>query len=198
MRNKPDARRTAVVLVTIAVLFLSLATVGGRGWNEDAVRFVVRVTARLSAVLFVIALAWDDAISILLSRNIRRPSPNRSHFFVACATSHLFHLLALVSLAIWFPDPFVSHLDIVTLVGGGLAYVFIFSIAIYYMVSGDPYPSPPAVTIGLIYIWIIFSQAYGRRVGDSSGYSLIFAALLLSMVAFVTGYWKYRRQDEAS
>ncbi|MDX1429406.1 MAG: hypothetical protein R3282_03915, partial [Rhodothermales bacterium] len=148
-RRRPDARITAVSLVTLGALFLIAAVIGGRGWNEEAVRFLVRVTARISVFLFLIAFAWDDAVSLILSRPIRRPPPNRVHYFVGFAASHLIHLLTLVALAIWFPDPFLSDVGLVTILGGGLAYVAIFGIAVAYGVRGDRHPDHPLVYVGL-------------------------------------------------
>lgn len=190
--SKPDARITAASLVTLAVAMLAVTAVAGRGWNEESLRFLVRITARLSVALFLVAFVWDDAVSVALSRPIRRPAPNRVHFFVGFAVSHLFHLGTLVALAIWFPEPFLSDVNLITLIGGGLAYAFIFGIAIWYCTRTTREPDPILVTAGSIYIWGVFARAYGFRVSEGSGYAMIFTLLVIAIAIYGIAFYRYR------
>ncbi|MBT8401266.1 MAG: hypothetical protein KJO98_12370 [Rhodothermia bacterium] len=194
--KKPDARITAVSLVTIAVLLLVVSAIGGRGWNEESMRYLVRITARLSVFLFLIAYAWDDAHSIITSRPIRRPPPNREAYFVGFAASHLYHLFTLVALGIWFPSPFLDQLELLTIVGGGLAYAAIFGIAGAYMIRGDHHPDHRLITVGLFYVWIVFTQAYGFRVTAGYGYALIFALLIGAIVVKGIAYRTSRKSSD--
>lgn len=196
--KKPDARITASILVSITVILLVVSAIGGRGWNEESVRYLVRITARLSVMLFLIAFAWDDAISLITSRPILRPPPNRAHYFIGFAVSHLYHLLTLIVLAVWFPSPFLDELEAVTIVGGGLAYVAIFGIAGAYAVRGDRHPDHTVITVGLLYVWVVFAQAYGFRAGDSWGYALIFSLLIVAIIVKGVAYRSVRKSSEKS
>lgn len=196
--KKPDARITASILVSITVVLLVVSAIGGRGWNEESVRYLVRITARLSVMLFLIAFAWDDALSLITSRPIRRPPPNRAHYFVGFAVSHLYHLLTLIALAVWFPSPFLDELEALTIVGGGLAYAAIFGIAGAYAVRGDRYPDHPLITVGLLYVWVVFAQAYAFRAGDSWGYALIFSLLVGAIIVKAIAHWSLRKSPVES
>lgn len=54
---------------------------------------------------------------------------NRRQVGLLFAWSQLLHLLALVALGQWYPEPFLVHLSAVNLTGGGLAYFFTFAMA---------------------------------------------------------------------
>ncbi len=195
--KRPDARIIAASLVTIGVVFLAISAIGGRGWNEESVRFLVRITARMSVFLFVIAFAWDDAVSLVSSRPIRRPPPNRVHYFIGFAVSHLFHLFTLIALAVWFPSPFLDEVETLTIIGGGLAYAAIFGIAVAYAIRGDRHPDHPLVLLGLFYVWVVFAQAYGFRSTEGYGYALIFAVLVGALVVRGVAYRSRRTSADA-
>ncbi len=180
--RRPDARVIAAILVTLTVAFVAVAALGARGFTEEAIRYLVRFTARLSVVLFVISFAWDDAASLILSQPVRRPPPNRAAYFVGFAVSHLFHLLALIVLGIWFPDPFLSEVEILTVIGGGLAYAAIFGIGVTFVVRGDRHPTHPVVHVALLYVWVVFARAYGFRLTEGFGYVMIVVVLVAAMV----------------
>jgi DMSO/TMAO reductase YedYZ heme-binding membrane subunit len=93
------------------------------GTGEDGLRLLIRVTARTSLALFLPAFAasslrrlWRSPASAWLLRNRRQVG-------VSFAVSHALHLAAILALAARFPASFAP--GAVTVVGGGIGYVFI-------------------------------------------------------------------------
>jgi DMSO/TMAO reductase YedYZ heme-binding membrane subunit len=107
---------------------------------------------------------------------------NRRGIGLGFALAHSVHLAALVVIALAFPHPFVDELNVVTLLGGGLVYVFIFAMA---ATSNDRSVRHLGEkrwrllhTAGSWYIWLIFAQSYLPRAFSELLYSP-FAILLL-------------------
>ncbi len=89
---------------------------------------LIRATARSSALLFLLAFAvralhqiWRSEASAWLLRN-------RRYVGVTAALSHVVHLCAIVRLTVGWPESYVP--DAVTLVFGGLGFVFFFAMGL--------------------------------------------------------------------
>lgn len=163
------------------------------GWSEEGLRRVVRLSARFSVTCFSLAFAasslhaaWRSGATAWLLRN-------RRAFGVSFAAIHYLHLAALAALALWFPEPLVSELDAVTLVGGGIAYAFILAMA---LTSNDAAQAKLGTRrwrllhrIGGYYLWVLFAQSYVPRAIEDPGYvpaaTLLIAALGLRVYAGV-------------
>jgi len=157
-------------LVGWAALLLALTSAGIfalEGWSEEAVRTLVRATARVSIVLFLLAFAasslrrvWRSPASAWLLRN-------RRYMGVSFGLSHFVHLGALLALGSSFPEPFLSALGLVTILGGGLAYVFIAAMVATSFDRTAAWLGPRRWKllhrVGSYYIWIIFAQSYLPR-----------------------------------
>ena len=87
---------------------------------------------------------------------------NRRQVGLLFAWSQLLHLLALVALGQWYPEPFLVHLSAVTLTGGGLAYFFTFAMAATSNDRAVRWLGPARWRrfhqVGSWWIWIIFDQ----------------------------------------
>jgi hypothetical protein len=87
---------------------------------------------------------------------------NRRQVGLLFAWSQLLHLLALVALGQWYPEPFLVHLSAVTLTGGGLAYFFTFAMAATSNDRAVRWLGPARWRrfhqVGSWWIWIIFAQ----------------------------------------
>jgi hypothetical protein len=97
-----------------------LATAGS---GEEGVRMLIRATARSSATLFLVSFLarparqlWRTGATAFLLRN-------RRYFGVSMAVSHLIHGIAIIWLLTAFPSAYQTNA--ITLVGGGLGFVFI-------------------------------------------------------------------------
>ncbi|HEV7735330.1 MAG TPA: hypothetical protein VGR62_24370 [Candidatus Binatia bacterium] len=175
------ASATAVILALIAATLLESGT------GEDGVRAVIRVTARTSVLLFAAAFAarplrtlWKSSFTAWLRRRRRQVG-------LAFAVSHLLHLIAIVILfARW--DASTSA---VTLVFGGLGYVFILLMAV---TSNDASVRWLGArrwsllhTTGGYLLWIIFANSYIPRAIAEPAYAplalLVVGTLVLRIVA---------------
>lgn len=148
----------------LAVLAVVGAILGLVGTDEAGLRMAIRATARTSVVLFALAFAASA-----LRRRWPRPATrwlvrNRRQLGVGFAFSHLVHLVAIVALAGWTWHGFLAATPPITLVFGGLAYVFI---ALMTLTSFDrtaawlgPRRWRLVHTIGAYYVWIVFAQNF--------------------------------------
>lgn len=189
-------RRAPVLSVTSAALvaLLSLAYLAA-GWSEESVRIVVRWTAKIAVVLFAMAFSASALRTFWRVDWTRWLMLNRRQLGLGFALAHTVHLLALVCLGVAFPTPFVDELNAVTLVGGGLAYVFVFAMA---ATSNDASVRWLGArrwrllhTLGGWYIWVVFTQSYVPRALVEPAY-VPFASLLF----FVLGMRVARRLRE--
>jgi methionine sulfoxide reductase heme-binding subunit len=110
---------TLAVLAVVATIF-ALEGTGAAGLG-----MAIRATARTSVVFFTLAFAasalrrrWPNAVTAWLLRN-------RRQLGVSFAASHLVHLLLILTVAGWTVHGFLTVRPMQTIVGGGLAYVFL-------------------------------------------------------------------------
>lgn len=175
---------------TLAVVAIVGAIFALVGTEEAGIRMAIRATARTSVVLFALAFAasalrrrWPMPATTWLLRN-------RRQLGVSFAVSHLIHLIAIAALAGWTWAGFLANTPTITLVAGGLAYVFI---ALMTLTSFDrtaawlgPQRWRLLHTAGAYYVWIIFAQNFFVQAFKSAFY-WPYAALLAG--AMVLRWW---------
>jgi hypothetical protein len=167
---------SAIVAVIFAV----------EGTGAEGLGMAIRATARTSVVLFTLAFAaaglrrrWPNATTAWLLRN-------RRQLGVSYAASHLIHLLLILTLAGWTVHGFVTVRPMITIVGGGIAYVFI---ALMTATSFDttaawlgPRRWRRLHVTGAYYNWFIFAQSFFVSAFKSAFY-WPFAALVAASMA---------------
>lgn len=173
-------RSNVVPVATGALVVMILAVLENFGWTgEDAVRGVVRATARSSLTLFLGAF-----LASTLAR--RWPGPltrwlvaNRRGVGLSFAVSHLFHGIALFVLIRDFPD-FGAKIELPTRLVGGFGFVVV---GILAATSNDR-----AVRAlggrrwsrlhlaGVYYLWLVFVLTY-------AGSNRVLAAVLVAALA---------------
>ncbi len=176
---------TVVVTAGIVLLFV------GWGFDEATVRLAARWTARIAVVLFAASFAATGirhTIPGVLSQWLDR---SQRFVFVAFAATHLLHLVTLVLLGVYFPDPFREDLHPITIIGGGLAYVFVVVIAAaaserWRLLLGERVETWIRV-VGSYYIWVVFAQAYGLRVLEEPEYLPFLVVLILALLSNLRG-----------
>jgi len=196
-------RRAIVAWVGLGVIVLVMATFALLGFSEEGVRSLVRSTARGAVVLFAAAFSASSLAMLAPGPATRWLRANRRYLGISFALVHGVHLLALVVLAVAFPEPFVSELNAVTLIGGGLAYAFVFGMAATSHDRAVAWLGPRRWsrlhTVGGWYIWLIFAQSYGGRVAEGQGLYVPFVLLLVAVVALrVVRRSRLRRRQVAS
>lgn len=159
--------------ISLALLVLGGLQLALWGAGEDGIRVVVRSSARSSLLLFVLAFTASSLRALWRSEASRWLLANRRYLGVSYAASHALHAGALAALY-HASSEFAGSLDAVTLIGGGLAYVFTAAMAAS--------SSDAAVRrlgrgrwrrlhlVGGWYIWIIFAQSYLPRAAAEPAY----------------------------
>jgi sulfoxide reductase heme-binding subunit YedZ len=187
---RPAAARTqttglllcgGAALVATAVILGSLAAFPGAsdGWQHAA-----RYTARFSFLVFVPVFyvrAWHQLRPSAASRWALR---NRRYLGLSFATAHFIHLFALTR----FNVVTDQVPNVVTLVGGGGAYVFLTAMA---ATSNDWSVRTLGArnwkrlhTVGIFWLWFVFTQSYAGRVfGNGDLFFVPFLALALAGLA---------------
>jgi DMSO/TMAO reductase YedYZ heme-binding membrane subunit len=105
---------------------------------------------------------------------------------VGFAVSHFMHLGALVALGLSFPEPFVGELDALTLVRGGIAYLFITAMVLTSSDRAQEWLGGARWRWlhwrGSYYVWIVFFQSYLPRAWSDPVYVPISVALVAAIV----------------
>jgi hypothetical protein len=166
---------------TLAVLAIVGAIFAVEGTGAEGLGMSIRATARTSVVFFTAAFAasalrrrWPNAATAWLLRN-------RRQLGVSYASSHFVHLLLILTLAGWTVHGFVTVRPMITIVGGGIAYVFLALMTITSFDTTAAWLGPrrwrQLHVTGAYYNWFIFAQSFFRMVSKSAIY-WPFAALV--------------------
>jgi hypothetical protein len=189
----------AIVGYASIVLFaLFAAELVVLGIGEDGIRQVVRTSAQTSVLLFSAAFAASSLFQLRRTPVTRWLLANRRYIGVSFGVSHYFHLAALVALG-QVSQAFVDDLNAVTLIGGGMAYVFLTA-----MVATSFDRTAAALgplwwgrlhKVGGYYIWGIFFQSYlPRMLMTSFAYALPVVLLVGAMGLRLYTGWQARRR----
>lgn len=165
MTRSPYANGPGVLLWAALLIGAALAhALAAHGAGEEATRLVIRQTARISVLFFSAAFSASSLLRLRPAPWSRWMMRNRRWLGLSFALSHLVHLFAILLLLRIAPD---FAIDATTLVGGGLAYVFI---ALLAATSFDGAVRRLGVRTwralhktGMYYIWILFVFSYLPR-----------------------------------
>lgn len=153
-------------LLIAAGLSVMLGAILSADPGVDAARLAIRATARTSLALFLIAFAASSLTRIWPGRTTRWLLRNRRWFGLSFAWSHLLHLLAIVLLFSSYGEQ-VPPPPTATIIGGGIAYVFI---ALMAATSFDGAVRWLGANrwqrlhkVGGWSVWIVFLISYGKR-----------------------------------
>ena len=117
-------------LVTCLIVVGLLFNFGLAGWNAPAIHQAIDATGRSSLIFFAVAYTSSSLESLWPSSLSRWTLRNRRWIGLSFASSHFIHLGLIVSMTVVFPDPFVSQQSMAQWVFGGLAYGFVFLMAL--------------------------------------------------------------------
>jgi DMSO/TMAO reductase YedYZ heme-binding membrane subunit len=191
--------------ITGCVAIVLLAVTGSSlllwGFSEEFVRVVIRATARVSVALFLMAFTAASLNALVPSAATRWLRANRRYLGVSFALSHFTHLAALFTLGSYFPHPFVDELNAVTLIGGGLAYVFVTLMTITSFAGPRRWMGERSWSIlhttGSYYIWLIFLNSYVSRAVMDVAYAPYALALFIALGLRIA-FWLKRRNSAAA
>jgi sulfoxide reductase heme-binding subunit YedZ len=172
---------------TLAVLAIVAAVLATAGTGAEGLGMAIRATARTSVVFFTAAFAasalrrrWPNGATAWMLRN-RRP------LGVSYAASHLIHLLLILTVAGWTVHGFMTVRPMITIVGGGIAYVFLALMTLTSFDTTAAWLGPgrwrQLHVTAAYYNWFIFAQSFFGMVSKSMIY-WPFAALVAGSMLF--------------
>ena len=121
--------RITTLLICLIVVGLVI-NFGLAGWNAPAITHAIDATGRSSLILFAIAFTASSVESLWPSSLSRWSLRNRRWIGLSFASSHFIHLGLIISMTVFFPDPFVRDQSMAQWVFGGLAYGFVLLMAL--------------------------------------------------------------------
>lgn len=177
-RSTPLLAGLIAGLVAVAAAFL----VGGS--NADIALHAARWTARTALPLFLVAFLASSLLRLWPNDTTRALMRRRRQWGLGFALAHTIHLKALaINVLVFGPSR-----DPETLVGGGLAYVFILLMA---LTSNDWSVKRLGRwwkwlhVVGVHYIWLIFTLSYAGRLADPDKFvtGAVFTPVMLGALA---------------
>ena len=117
-------------LVTCLIVVGLVINFGLAGWNAPAITHAIDATGRSSLILFVIAFTASSVVSVWPSSLSSWSLRNRRWIGLSFASSHFIHLGLIISMTVFFPDPFVRDQSMAQWVFGGLADGFVLLMAL--------------------------------------------------------------------
>lgn len=189
--------------VLLAVAAIALGSVAAFDTAQEIWQHVTRYTARFSFLIFVTVFASAALATLFPSDMTRWMRRNRRYTGLSFALAHFLHLIAIIGL--------YTTLDetpgLVTLIGGGLAYVFIAAMA---ATSNDwsvrklgPKNWRRLHLVGLYYVWAIFMNSYVGRLTretppEPKWIFALTAALGFAALGLRVAAWMKKRQKTAT
>jgi DMSO/TMAO reductase YedYZ heme-binding membrane subunit len=164
----------------------ALAVIVWYGADVEGIRLVIRLTARVSLVLFSLAFTAAALARRFPNAWTLWQRRNRRYLGVSFAISHGFHLIAIIALVRRDPVLFASLTNPVIIISGSIVYLFIAAMTATSFDRTAAMLGPRAWrvlhTIGGYYILLTFANAFGRRAMQDSFY-LPFAGLVVLVLA---------------
>lgn len=185
------------LLVFVAIFALN-------GFNEESVRQCIRLSAKVSVVLFSMAFSasavqrlWPGVLTFWWRMN-------RRYFGISFAFLHLLHLAFLVLLQQFF-HPVFTLAKTSSLVAGGGAYLFVLLMLLTSFERFAHYFSKKQWkllhTVGGWWIWAVFASSYFKRGMAEAEYmpwALLVAAVgILRVVGLMKGFAKREKDNGA-
>ena len=178
-------------VLSLALVAMSLAFLGAHVGDADGLRLVIRVTARTSLVLFVMAFAAAAMVELAASDWTRWQRRNRRYLGVSFAVSHFIHLAALVALVMIDQELFWKLTTVANIFLAGAAYVFLAAMTATSFDGAAAWLGARywrlLHLVGGWYIWISFAVAIGKRLPQGPIYwammALLLAAGLVRLIA---------------
>lgn len=166
--------------------------------RSEALRMVIRATARTSLVLFMIAFSASGLVATLSMPWAQWVRHNRRQFGIGFALSHIVHLGAIMTLAWHDPALFHSLTTPASFIFGGSGYVVILAMLVTSF-DGPARAIGAAAwrklhSFGVWYLWLLFLVNFGKRVPAHPEYLF---AVAIALVALAIRLTAMRRGERA-
>lgn len=181
-------------LIALASVLIGVGVLLTLWWipdPEQAWRAAVRLTARSSALLFLLAFGAASAIAFWPGRFTHWARRNRRYLGISLAASHTIHAITFISLANLSPTLGSQVLSVGMLAVGGVGYVFIYTLA---ATSSDAAQTLLGMRwwrrlhlVGTHWIWLQFLISFVKHAAehpeDWFGVLLVLAVMTLRIAA---------------
>lgn len=196
------AGRTLVLVCAVAVVLMCVALLARYGVGEAGWRSAVRNTARTSALLFTCAFIARALCSLWQTRASRWLADHQPYLFASFTASHVVHAVVIFSLAAVTHGASLNGRGF-TLIGGGLAYVFMFAICATSFGRPAAWVESRRFTralraFGLYLIWSIFMISFAGRAARSGMYVPVAIALVVALALRVAASLSRRALPRAA
>ena len=155
-------------LVTCLIVVGLVINFGLAGWNAPAITHAIDATGRSSLILFAIAFTASSVVSVWPSSLSRWSLRNRRWIGLSFASSHFIHLGLIISMTVFFQDPFVRDQSMAQWVFGGLAYGFVLLMALTSTDQAQRWMGMKTWKrlhfVGSHWIWTLFLLTYVNHV----------------------------------
>lgn len=178
--------------ISLGLLLMAVACLAASP-DVEGVRRLIRLTARTSLGLFLLAFTASAVAQRWPGEATRWQLRNRRHLGLGFAVSHGVHLAAIVAYAQLDPAGFRAATTLGNFVSGGLAY------AVIVLMSASSNAAAVAWlgavrwrrlhTAGVYYLWVSFMITFGKRLPMSPWYAL---PLVLLLMALALRWWPRR------
>ncbi len=179
--------RDYIKLITSLSLVIALLAIIGLSddYSEDRLRIYIRWSAKLSVCFFSLAFSASAIHHLIKGKYSAKLLEWRPRIGLCFAVFHTAHLIFLILLQQVF-HPVFTLAKTSSLIGGGMAYVFM------YLMALTTFPKFKKLitnkqwillhTIGSYWIWIIFFRSYFKSVVNKGEEYLLFAIIVMAMV----------------
>ncbi|MEZ4952167.1 MAG: hypothetical protein R2825_01165 [Saprospiraceae bacterium] len=171
------------VIIGLAILYFGQLFLFN-DFDETTTRQAIAMSARVSVILFSLAFVASSFHYFFKNSFSWWLRMNRKYIGISFAIMHLIHLVFLIVLQQYF-HPVFNIAKTISLLGGGLAYLFVVLMLLTSFPFFAKYLSPKQWsvlhTVGGYWIWYIFIRSYVRKV-TFGGYDFIPIVLLLITV----------------
>ncbi len=193
--NTRTAGMPAPILIAGAAAVLAVAAGVASGTSaEDAARLAARYTARIAFPLLILTYVASSLATLWPGEHTRSLLRQRRHWGLGFALAHFVHLGALVSFFILIGE----RPDLLTMVGGGLAYLFLAAMAVTSTEAARRTLGPGWKRLhlaGIHWLWIVFAFTYLGRLSDPERFvqgAVLLPVALAALLLRVAAWWKRR------
>lgn len=176
-------RITGLVAIVLAVM--SVSSFAWLGFSEEAIRAMVRGTARSSVTLFVLAFTASSLYSLFKANWARYLLLNRRYIGLSFALSHFVHLLFLILLMMYYPEDSLAKLNVMEIGLASLTYLFILAMTITSFDAPRGWIGEKRWhllhTTGMYLVWLIFVETYTFGSLHNPNYLPLLILLLVAM-----------------
>ena len=184
-------------LIALLLLVMTMLVAAASPNTVEAARAVIRMTARTSLILFLLAFSASALVTLWPSGFTQWLRSNRSYVGVSFAVSHFIHALAIIVLARLDPVLFKSLTNIGSFIGGGTAYIFIILMTFTSFNRTAALVGPKVWRIihtgGIWFLWVSFTLNFGKRIPQSPFYWLPVILLAVALAIRIAARIRKRR-----